>query len=139
MRVAAKIRTGNFPNSSKDNYFKSLDNPSFTTSIVRVFISCTLSLSQHVSALTKGHLQVILYNTKYLKESYRIISTDPLGQYYDNRQMPVKLKLLYIIIKWFKIVFKSLKIINILYNIISPEDGLWSGPKHAVNMKDCMK
>jgi hypothetical protein len=26
-------------------------------------------------ALIKGHLQVILYNTKYLKESYYIIST----------------------------------------------------------------
>jgi hypothetical protein len=52
-----------------------------------LFISCTLSCSQHVSALIKGHLQVILYKTKNLKESY-IISTDPLSQYYDNRQMP---------------------------------------------------
>jgi hypothetical protein len=67
---------------------KLLDKPLFATSIVRVsFISCILSCSQHVSALIKGHLQTILYNTKYLKESY-IISTDPLGQYYDNRQMP---------------------------------------------------
>jgi hypothetical protein len=33
------------------------------------FISYTLSCSQHVSTLIKGHLQVMLYNTKYLKES----------------------------------------------------------------------
>jgi hypothetical protein len=45
---------------------KSLVKASFATSIV-------LSCSQHVSALIKGHLQVILYNTKYLKESYHII------------------------------------------------------------------
>jgi hypothetical protein len=32
------------------------------------FISCTL-YSQHVSAFTKSHLQVILYNTKHLKRS----------------------------------------------------------------------
>jgi hypothetical protein len=38
------------------------------------FISCTLSCSQHVSALIKGHLQVILYNTKYLKESYHLLN-----------------------------------------------------------------
>jgi hypothetical protein len=30
-------------------------------------------------------------------------------------------------------------LLNILYYIISPDDGLWSGPKHIVNMKECMK
>jgi hypothetical protein len=46
--------------------------------------------SQHVSALIKGHLQMILYNTKYLIK-------------------------------------------------ISLDDGLLSGQKHVVNMKECMK
>jgi hypothetical protein len=44
------------------------------------FISCSLC-SQHVSAFTKSHLQVILYNTKYLKRSYHINATDPLSQH----------------------------------------------------------
>jgi hypothetical protein len=50
-----------------------------------VLYFCTLC-SQRVSAFTKSHLQVILYNTKYLKRSYHIIATGPLSQYKDNRQ-----------------------------------------------------
>jgi hypothetical protein len=57
------------------NQIKSLEKPSFATKYCECFfISCTLARSQHVSALIKGHLQVILYNKKYLKESYNIIS-----------------------------------------------------------------
>jgi hypothetical protein len=49
------------------------------------FIPCTLSCSQHVSALIKGYLQVILYNTKYFKER------TPWSESASDRRLSVKL------------------------------------------------
>jgi hypothetical protein len=48
---------------------KSLDKPFSQQVLCVFFISCTLSCSQHISALIKDHLQVILYeyNKKYFK------------------------------------------------------------------------
>jgi hypothetical protein len=58
---------------------KSQDKPSFATSIVRALFRALYA--HNVSAFTKSHLQVTLYNTKYLKRSYHIIATDMSSQY----------------------------------------------------------